>query len=61
MDSELDFCEKEKQAIEIIEKIATIDEKFVIKIKRDSDYNNKQFWGAVNFLMQECDFGVEII
>ncbi len=56
----LDFCEKEKQAIETIEKNATIDEK-LIKIKRDSNYNNKQFWGAVNFLIQECGFGVEII
>lgn len=56
----LDFCEKEKQAIETIEKIATIDEK-LIKIKRDSNYNNKQFWRAANFLIQECGFGVEII
>jgi hypothetical protein len=61
MDKDLDFCEKEKQAIETIEKIATISEKFIIKIKRDSNFNNKQFWGAVNFLTQECDFGVEII
>ena len=54
MDSEL-------KAIEIIKKYASINEKFVIQVKRNSNYNNDEFWKAVNFLLQESDFGFEII
>ena len=36
-------------------------EKFVIQVKRNSDYDNDEFWKAVNFLLQESDFGFEII
>ena len=54
MDSEL-------EAIEVIKKYASINEKFVIQVKRNSDYNNDEFWKAVNFLLQESDFGFEII
>ena len=54
MDSEL-------KAIEVIKKYASINEKFVIQVKRNSDYNNDEFWKAVNFLLQESDFGFEII
>ena len=54
MDSEL-------EAIEVIKKFASINEKFVIQVKRNSDYNNDEFWKAVNFLLQESDFGFEII
>ena len=49
------------QAIEIIKKYASINEKFVIQVKRNSNYNNDEFWKAVNFLLQESDFGFEII
>ena len=55
MDSEL-------EAIEVIKKYASINEKFVIQVKRNSDYyNNDEFWKATNFLLQESDFGFEII
>lgn len=53
--------DSELEAIEVIKKYASINEKFVIQVKRNSDYNNDEFWKAVNFLLQESDFGFEII
>ena len=53
--------DRELEAIEVVKKYASINEKFVIQVKRNSDYNNDEFWKAVNFLLQECDFGFEII
>lgn len=40
--------DRELEAIEVIKKYASINEKFVIQVKRNSDYNNDEFWKAVN-------------